>query len=461
MEEGRVLFVDDEEPLRHAVQQGLELAGHNVACFATARSAEAQLSRDLYGVVVSDIKMPDMDGFALLRRALEIDPALPVVLVTGHGDVPLAVEAMRAGAYDFIEKPFDTAHLASVVARALEKRRLVLEVRKLRQELETGSGLEARLVGRSPAIERLRGQVLALADTDVDVLLVGETGSGKEVVARALHDFGGRRDRPFVAINCGAVPAEIIESELFGHVAGAFTGAQKPRTGKLEFADGGTVLLDEIESMPLALQVKLLRAIETRTIERLGSNTPVPLDIRFVAASKADLQAESRAGRFREDLYYRLNVVSLAVPTLRERREDIPLLFNHLAREARTRYRRDIPELDGALISALMAHDWPGNVRELRNAADRFVLGLGEVVPGVPAPGEVAAGADGVAVTGQGTLPERLDAVEKSILMAELRRNNGSLKATYESLGLSRKTLYDKLQRHGLRREDFLVSEEG
>ncbi|GAB4376021.1 MAG: two-component system response regulator DctD [Kiloniellaceae bacterium] len=453
MSEGQVLFVDDEEPLRHAVKQGLELCGHAVTCFASARQAEAQLSRNLYGVLVSDIKMPDMDGLTLLRRALEIDPALPVVLVTGHGDVPLAVEAMRAGAYDFIEKPFDTSHLASVVARALDKRRLVLENRALRQELETGSGLEARLVGRSPAMERLRGQVRALADTDADVLLVGETGSGKEVVARALHDFGRRAAGPFVAINCGAVPAEIIESELFGHVAGAFTGAQKARTGKLEFANGGTVLLDEIESMPLALQVKLLRAIETRSIERLGSNTPVPLDIRFVAASKAKLAEACRAGTFREDLYYRLNVVSLTLPPLRERREDIPLLFHHLAREARTRYRREIPELDGGLLAALMAYDWPGNVRELRNAADRFVLGLGDVVPG----GAVPALQD----LGQGPLSERLDAVEKSILAAELRRHGGSLKATYEALGLSRKTLYDKLQRHGLKREDFLVSEEG
>jgi len=459
MDEGVVLFVDDEEPLRHAVQQGLELCGHKVTCFATARRAEARLGRNLYGVLVTDIKMPDMDGFALLRRALEIDPALPVVLVTGHGDVPLAVEAMRAGAYDFIEKPFDTSHLASVVARALEKRRLVLENRALRQELETGSGLEARLVGRSPAMERLRGQVRALADTDADVLLVGETGSGKEVVARALHDCGARAEGPFVAINCGAVPADIIESELFGHVAGAFTGAQKPRTGKLEFADGGTVLLDEIESMPPDLQVKLLRAIETRSIERLGSNATVPLDLRFVAASKADLAAACKAGRFREDLYYRLNVVSLAVPSLRERREDVPLLFNHLAREARTRYRREIPELDGDLLTALMAHDWPGNVRELRNAADRFVLGMGDVVPGGFG---VASGTDSAGQAPlSGPLAERLDAVEKSILEAELRRQGGSLKATYEALGLSRKTLYDKLQRHGLKREDFLVSEEG
>ena len=450
MAEGRILFVDDEEPLRHAVQQGLELCGHDVTCFSGAREAEAQLSRDLYGVLVTDIKMPDMDGVALLKRALEIDAALPVVLVTGHGDVPLAVEAMRAGAYDFIEKPFDTSHLASVVARALEKRRLVLENRALRQELESGSGLEARLVGRSAAMDRLRGQVRALADTDADVLLVGETGSGKEVVARALHDVGARAKGPFVAINCGAVPADIIESELFGHVAGAFTGAHKARIGKLEFADGGTVLLDEIESMPLDLQVKLLRAIETRTIERLGSNTSVALDLRFVAASKADLGAACRAGRFREDLYYRLNVVSLAIPPLRERRDDIPQLFHHLAREARTRYRREIPEPDGALIAGLLAYDWPGNVRELRNAADRFVLGLGDVVPGAP---QAESG------TGDGPLSGRLEAVEKSILEAELRRQGGSLKATYEALGLSRKTLYDKLQRHGLKREDFVATQ--
>ncbi|WP_422365530.1 sigma-54-dependent transcriptional regulator [Pelagibius sp.] len=455
MTEGQVFFVDDEEPLRHAVKQGLELCGHPVTCFAAARQAEAQLNRNLYGVLVTDITMPDMDGLALLRRALEIDPALPVVLVTGHGDVPLAVEAMRAGAYDFIEKPFDTSHLASVVARALDKRRLVLENRALREELETGGGLDARLVGRTPAMEHLRVQLQALAETDADVLVTGETGSGKEVVARALHDFGPRAKGPFVAINCGALPAEMIESELFGHEAGAFTSAQKQRIGKLEFANGGTVLLDEIESMPLDLQVKLLRAIEQRSIERLGSNKSVALDLRFVAASKEDLLTACREGRFREDLYYRLNVVTLQVPPLRERREDIPLLFHHLAREARARYRREIPDPDDRHLSDLLSYDWPGNVRELRNAADRFVLGLGAVVPGAVVTGDaVSPAAEGS--TGEGPLAGRLEAVEKAILEAELRRQGGSLKATYEALGLSRKTLYDKLQRHGLKREDFV-----
>lgn len=450
MAQAKVLFVDDEEHIRHAVKQGLELAGFAVECFATAERAAEQASRDFYGVVVTDIKMPGSDGIALMRRVLEIDPALPVVLVTGHGDVPMAVEAMRAGAYSFMEKPFDTALLADVVARAIEKRRLVLENRALREELSGHAGLEAVLVGRSPAMERLRREVTALASTEADVLIVGETGAGKEVVARALHGFGARKDGVFTAINCGALPSEIIESELFGHEAGAFTGATRQRIGKLEHANGGTVFLDEIESMPLDLQVKLLRVFEERSVVRLGANTPIALDVRFLAATKVDLAAESAQGRFRHDLFYRLNVVSVRVPPLRERKEDLPLLFHHLAREARARYRREIPELDPEVLAGLMGHDWPGNVRELRNAADRFVLQLGEFVPGVdrnPLDG-----------AGEGSLAERLDAFEKNILSLELSRNGGNLKATYARLGLSRKTLYDKLRKHGLKREDFLPS---
>ena len=346
MDQSTVLFVDDETDLREALAQGLELAGHRVEAYPNAEGVLDRVSRDFYGVLVTDIRMPKMDGLALMKAAFDIDTAFSVILITGHGDVPLAVEAMRAGAYDFIEKPFPVARLANVVERALEKRRLVLENRVLREQLGDTAGLAARLVGRSPAIERLRAAVQALAATDADVLILGETGAGKEVVARALHEEGVRKDGPFVALNCGALPAEIIESELFGHEQGAFTGASRQRIGKLEHADGGTVFLDEIESMPLELQVKLLRVIENRTIERLGSNKTIELDVRFVAATKVDLEKESAAGRFRRDLYYRLNVVSLDIPPLRDRREDIPLLFHHLAREARARYRREIPGPD-------------------------------------------------------------------------------------------------------------------
>jgi two-component system C4-dicarboxylate transport response regulator DctD len=437
-----VILVEDDEDLRPALQQALELEGYVVEAFATAQPLLDQITRDFSGVVVSDIRMPGLDGMALLKSLLSVDPALPVVLITGHGDVALAVEAMREGAYDFIEKPFPVQHLTAVAGRAIEKRRLVLENRALRDELDRSNGLEARLIGRNPQICRLREEISAVADTDADVLIVGETGSGKEVVARALHDFSTRSKEPFVAINCGALPAEIFESELFGHESGAFTGAQKMRIGKLEHANGGTVFLDEIESMPLDMQVKLLRAIEHREIERLGSNKTVPLDVRFVAATKADLLEQSRAGEFRADLFYRLNVVTLTIPPLRDRRDDLPILFHHLAREERARYRRDMPELTPAIEAELISHDWPGNVRELRNVADRWVLGLwGGFRNGVPTAGGNRQG---------GTLADRVAAFEKLEIEAELGRNDGRMKPTYEALGLSRKGLYDKIVRLGI-----------
>lgn len=443
MNQPKVILIDDDDDLRPALVQGLQLDGFDVAAFASALEALDHITRDLNGVVVSDIRMPGMDGMALLKRVMEIDPALPVVLITGHGDVAMAVAAMREGAYDFIEKPFPVQVLFSVAGRAIEKRRLVLENRTLREALASSTDLEARLVGRNPAMRRLREEIMALADTDADVLVLGETGSGKEVVARALHDFGSRSKGNFVAINCGALPADMIESELFGHEAGAFTGAQKQRIGKLEHAQGGTVFLDEIESMPLDLQVKLLRAIEQRSIERLGSNKAIPLDVRFIAATKSDLEKEGKTGQFRADLYYRLSVVTLRIPPLKARKEDIPLLFVHMAREARARYRRDMPAFSPELETELTAHDWPGNVRELRNVADRFVLGLWRAPE---REGSVTTAAD----AGSGDLSERLSRFEKAVIEAELKRHGGRMKETYEALGLSRKGLYDKIRRLGI-----------
>lgn len=433
-----VHLVDDDADLRHALKQSLELEGLSVTCHTDAEDVTDLPLRSLYGVIVSDIRMPGMDGLTLMRRIQGVDPTLPVVLITGHGDVQMAVEAMRAGAYDFIEKPFAANRLFSVVERALEKRRLVLENRLLRNALEGSDDLSSRLVGRNPAIQRLRAQIAAVADTDADVLITGETGTGKEVVARALHDFGSRAKGNFVAINCAALPADIFESELFGHEAGAFTGAQKLRIGKLEHANGGTVFLDEIESMPIDMQAKLLRAIEGRSIERLGSNRQVALDVRFVAATKTDLINNPS---FRTDLYYRLNVITLEIPVLRERRDDIPLLFFHLAREARARYRREIPDVTPQIEAGLLAHDWPGNVRELRNVADRFVLGMWSGFGS-----DQGAGLE----TGTGSLSERMDTFERAVIATEIKRNGGALKPTYESLGISRKGLYEKMRRLGL-----------
>ena len=441
MNQPYVLLLDDDADLRHAVSQGLELEGHEVSVFEDPLAALSTISRDDYAVIVSDIMMPKMDGFAVLTQVMEIDPVLPVILITGHGDVPLAVNAMKSGAYDFIEKPFTVHKLAAVVERALEKRRLVLENRRLRETLDEATDLSSRLVGRAPSIESLRSQILALADADVDVLVLGETGTGKEVVARGLHDFSSRKDAPFVALNCAALPKDIIESELFGHEAGAFTGANKARVGKLEYANGGTVFLDEIESMPLDVQAKLLRALEDRTIVRLGANQSIQLDVRFIAATKVDLGESSESGGFRSDLYYRLNVAALQIPPLRDRKEDIPLLFFHLAREARGKFRREIPTVSPALETDLVNYDWPGNVRELRNTADRFVLGLWDGFEGQ----------NSVQDNATGDLATRVSAFEKSVIEREIQSHGGQLKATYESLGLSRKGLYDKMKRLGIR----------
>ena len=443
MKPGQVLLVDDEEEIRRSTAQSLQLAGFAVRDFASAETVLDYVTPGFNGVVVSDIRMPGMDGMTLLARAREIDPDLPVILVTGHGDVQLAVRAMREGAYDFIEKPFDAQHLADVTARALDRRGLVLENRLLRAAAGKSDDLEARLPGRSPAVIDLRYRLRALAGTDADVLIVGDTGVGKEVTARALHDISGRASRPFVAINCAALPASLIESELFGHEAGAFPGALRPRYGRFEHARGGTLLLDEIGSMPADTQARLLRVLEERTIVRLGSNEPIPLDIRFVATSKTGLAEEVAAGRFRADLFYRLNVVTLRIPPLADRRQDVALLFLQLVREAAGRYRRDFAEPPPHVVAEIAQRDWPGNVRELRNAADRYVLGLGTEDDDAMA-----------AESGAMGLAERVARFERALIAAALRAHGGSLKPVYEELGISRKTLYEKMQRYRLDRRD-------
>ncbi|MBP2299055.1 sigma-54-dependent transcriptional regulator [Azospirillum picis] len=441
---GSVLFVDDERAVRLAGQQALELAGFDVTACDGAERALRHLGRDWPGCLVTDVRMPQMDGLSLLAKVRDLDPDLPVIVITGHGDVPMAVEAMRNGAYDFLEKPFPSDRLTETARRAVEKRRLVMENRRLRAQLAGGVDPAGTIVGRTAGIERLRATISAVADTDADVLVFGETGTGKEMVARALHAASGRRKNPFVALNCGAMPEAIFESELFGHEAGAFTGAAKRRIGRIEHAGGGTLFLDEIESMPMHLQVKLLRVIQERVVEPLGSNEQVPVDLRVVAATKADLRQAADAGRFRADLYYRLNVVVLTIPPLRERRDDIPLLFQHFVLQAASRYNREPRTPSRDQLQRLMGQDWPGNVRELRNAADRFVLGLEEAAPAA----EPAAAAL--------SLAEQVDLFEKGLIQSELARHRGSVKATIEALSVPRKTFYDKLKRYGLSREDFV-----
>lgn len=444
-EKVQVILIDDDPHLRQALYQTLDLAGLNVLPLAEATGLAGRIERNWPGVVVSDIRMPGMDGLELLAELHAQDPELPVLLITGHGDVPLAVQAMRSGAYDFLEKPFASDALLEGVRRALALRALVLDNRSLRMALSDRQQLSTRLVGLSPPMLRLREQIGALAATKADVLILGETGSGKEVVARALHDLSSRRDGPFVAINAGALAESVVESELFGHEPGAFTGAQKRRIGKFEFANGGTLFLDEIESMSLDVQVKLLRLLQERVVERLGGNQLIPLDIRVIAATKEDLRQAADQGRFRADLYYRLNVAPLRIAPLRERGDDVLMLFKYFADEASARHGLTHNVLQPAQRSLLLRHAWPGNVRELQNVAERFALGLELALDN-----ESADAPPSSSLEGSGTLSEQVEHFEKSLIMAELERSHSSMRSLAEALGVPRKTLHDKLRKYGL-----------
>lgn len=439
MSEGTVLLVDDEEELRHSTQQALELHGLRIRTFASAEEVLSHVGFGFHGVVVSDIRMPGMDGMTLLHRIRELDHEIPAILLTGHGDVQLAVKAMREGAYDFIEKPFSAQALAGVLRHALDRRSLVLENRRLKAVAGKHDDLETRMPGRTAVMVDLRYRMRAIGATDADTLIIGETGVGKEVVARGLHDISARAKGPFIAINCASLPETLIESELFGHEVGAFPGALRTRYGKFEHGRGGTILLDEIGSMPIDLQAKFLRVLQERMITRLGSNESVPLDVRFLATSKVDLADEVAAGRFRADLFYRLNVVTIHVPSLAQRRADIPLLFLHLVREACARYGRDEMEIATDLRSEIGERDWPGNVRELRNAADRLVLGLDTGLKSTAPSGETSP-----------RLADKVAAYEKRLIANAIAAHGGALKPVYEQLGISRKTLYEKMQKYGL-----------
>ena len=446
---GKVLFIDDEKHIRQANKQSLELADLEVVTEDCAETGLEQIGREWPGIVVCDIRLPQMDGMEFLQKVQSIDRDLPVILITGHGDISIAVKAMRDGAYDFIEKPYSAERLVKTVFRGLEKRALTLENRNLRRELELHSAPGPRIIGRTPGMEKLRSTIAQVADTGADVLVFGETGTGKELVARALHENSNRRTNNFVAINCGAVSESIMESELFGHEQGAFTDAKASRVGKFEHANGGTLLLDEIESMPLRVQINLLRVLQERSVERLGSNRLIPVDLRVVAASKVNLLEAAKQGTFREDLYYRLNVVCLDIPPLRERREDIPLLFHHFLLVAGHRYQQEVPMPSGAQMNALLSYTWPGNVRELRNFTERYVL-LGKQFDW-----SLDRMLSGKEKDQDQSLVQQVERFERSLIEHALVSTNGSLKEVMEVLQLPRKTLYDKMRKFGLKKADY------
>ena len=448
---GRVLLVDDEPMVREATSQWLELSGFSVECFSRAEQALATIDPFCPGILLTDVRMPGMDGLELMAQALRKAPDLPVILLTAHGDVDMATAAMREGAYDFIEKPFVPDRLVERIRRACEKRRLMLENLRLQQNLASHCGLESRLIGISPAIQRLRRELLALAELDTNVIIYGETGTGKELVAQCLHEYSTRGKKQFVPINCGAIPENLIESELFGHEAGAFTHAVKRRIGKFEHASGGTLFLDEIESMPLNLQIKLLRALQEHVIERLGANNLIPVNLRVVAAAKVDLRGDPN---FREDLFYRLSVSELHIPPLRERIEDVPLLFAHYATRGAGEHDRQARQLSDHDLDALQSYAWPGNVRELKNIAIRYAVDprasvaelLSRQVPLISPP---LAGRHSL------SLMVRVAEYESQLIREALERHQGNIKAVMDELDLPRRTLNQKMQRYGLNRSDF------
>jgi len=437
-----VFFIDDETDMRLANQQTFALADIEAEFFADAESAIIAMKERLPLVVISDIRLPGISGLQLLNTLQQRDLDLPVILITGHGDISMAVEAIRNGAYDFIEKPFASDRLIEHTRKALEKRQLTLENRELKKALQNKETLGPRIIGNTPSMLTLKQMVNRVADSHADILLYGETGTGKELVARSLHEQSQRRSNNFVAVNCGAVPENLIESELYGHEKGAFTGADTQRIGKFEYAQGGTLFLDEIESMPMQAQVRLLRVLQERSLERIGSNKAIDLDIRIIAATKVNLK---EAANFRQDLYYRLNMVTLDLPPLRHRKEDIAKLFHHFLLIAAARYGKAAPALPANSLQALLSHDWPGNVRELRNAAERYIL-LGSLSDLNDVSNDVNAGL---------SLAEQVEAFEKTLIEQALSLTNGSIKNTMHALNLPRKTLYDKMQKHEIEKQNF------
>ena len=445
-----IYVIDDEEHICSAIEQMLDLQGFSVQTFSSAEVLLNKIAINWHGIIISDINMPKIDGHQLMNKVHKIDADIPIILLTGFGDITMAVNAIRKGAYDFIEKPFNNEHLLDTVKRALDKRALILENRHLKKELENHGSPGPRIIGHAPSIIHMRNLLNQVMDAPADILIDGETGCGKELVARYLHDQSNRSAANFVAINCGAIPEQLIESELFGAASGAYTGATQSRQGKFEFAKGGTVFLDEIESTPASLQVKLLRVLEERKVTPVGDNHAIDLDVRIVAATKVDLMTLVEAGEFRADLYYRLNLVKVSIPALRDRKADIPLLFKHFSSIAATRFHKPPAPLSSEAKQRLLAYDWPGNVRELRNQAERAVL-LGSDLA-------FASYSDANSdneLAQDLSLAEKISFYEQSLIEEALERNNGSIKETMVTLQIARKTLYDKMTKYGINREMF------
>ena len=451
-----ILVIEDETSNREALRILLSNAGYQVQTAATGEEGLAILQETPFEIILTDLYLPGLNGIDILKQVKKDSPYTNVILITGHASAETAVEAMKQGAFDYITKPFNFETLKILVAKALEKSRLVAENLYLRQQLR-GKYRFDNIIGNSRAMQHVFTRMGKIAGTDSTVLILGESGTGKELVAKAIHFNGNRREKPFVAIHCGAIPSELLESELFGHVRGAFTGAVVDKPGKFEIANHGTIFLDEIGTMPMHLQIKLLRVLQEQEIERVGGSRTIKLDVRVISATNANLQAEVKRGNFREDLYYRLNVIPILLPPLRERSEDIALLARHFLQKTCREMNRPLMSLSSAAMRALEAYDWPGNVREMENVIERSVaLGEGETIDRQHLPkaiGGEGAGKEPVPcprLTSEGLdMGKTLEAIERGMIRQALELSDGVKARAAALLGINRTTLVEKIKRFG------------
>ncbi|MEW6108727.1 MAG: sigma-54 dependent transcriptional regulator [Nitrospirota bacterium] len=453
---GKVMVIDDDTYILMAIRQTLSMHNFEVDIFDKPIEALNYVREGNYQAVVADVKMPKMNGLDLLKQVHEIDPEIPVIIITGHGDVPMAVTALMEGAYDFLEKPVDDSVLIASLKRAAEKMSLLSKNRQLTQMLKKEKDGRSRFhnfIGYSSSMQNLYNIIETVATEDYPVLITGETGTGKELVAKAIYELSNRHHEKFIPINMGAIPENMLESELFGHEAGAFTGANRRVIGKFEYAGKGTIFLDEICSMPLNLQVKLLRVLEDRKLQRLGSNEFIPVHARIIVASNRDLRIEVEKGNFRADLYFRLNVIPIEIPPLRDRREDIPLLANHFIGEYNKSHEQKINSIEENMYKWMLKYDWPGNVRELENFIKQLCLLSNNTRFEGAAPKDITISAK--EQNPDATLKELLEAAEKKHIIDVLRHNNGQIIPSSRSLGISRKSLYEKMKRYGIIKEEF------
>jgi two-component system nitrogen regulation response regulator NtrX len=445
-----ILIVDDEKAIRTTLRGVLEDEGYRVSAVGSGPEAIALVQEEAPDLVFLDIWMAGMDGLEALAELKRLRPESAVVMISGHGTIETAVKATKLGAYDFVEKPLSLEKTLLAAARALEHSRLERENRDLRERLERGQ----EIVGRSPLIDELRAQIATAAPTNGRVLIHGENGSGKELVARAIHALSARREGPFVEVNCAAIPEELIESELFGHERGAFTGAVARRRGKFELADQGTIFLDEVGDMSLKTQAKVLRVLEEQTFERVGGKETIRVDVRVLAASNQNLREQIAAGRFREDLFYRLSVIPIEVPPLRQRKEDIPLLVEHFIKLFSGENGKRPKTISVEALAYFLSYDWPGNVRELRNMVERLVIMAPHDVIGpedLPPPLRPReTGTAGEESQKERTLKEARESFERAYIVAELRAHDWNMTRTAEKLGIERSHLYRKLKAYGI-----------